>query len=316
MSAHVLCCACDLLRDALLHRCRLMPLAICFLVLARSGSNGDTAGATPVLQPRDFHLTLLSLPKCGRTWTICMLAQMLNSTLPLDESDGLVKSKGLAYSHGERIITRGHPFATPPSGVFTSKQAAANLQARFCGHHSHRVLVVTRDPRDVLISTFYERRFRDKEHHYSGDNISSFIHTDIGSWNTILAWLSTLHSAIRSLPSSCRRHFLVVSYEDLNACAACSLERILRFLQHLDTTVHAPAELDFISTAVARCNFTSLKQFNSSNIKWGAAIQGIPESNKVRAGVVGGYAHELHEEDVLFLESTLRQHKDAIWVDH
>lgn len=276
--------------------------------------NGDTAGGTQVLPPRDYHLTLLSLPKCGRTWTVCMLAQMLDSTLPLDKSDTLVKSVGLVYTHGEKIISRLHPFAVASNGVFSSEQAAANLRARFCGHHSQRVIVITRDPRDALISTYYERRFRDKEHTYSG-NISSFIHTEIGSWRTIVAWLGALHSAIHSLPHSCRRQFLVVSYEELTACAACSLERILRFIQHLDASSHTHSDIDFISTAVARCSFTSLKQFNSSNLKWGMAVQGVPESNKVRAGVVGGFTDELQREDLLFINDTLRLNTDAIWVD-
>ena len=255
-------------------------------------------------------LTLLSFPKCGRTWTICMLAQVLNNTLPLDESDVLLKSKGLKYFHGEGMITDGHPFASTPNGVLNPHEASTRLKHKFCYPYvrpAQPVVVITRDPRDVLVSTYYEQRFRDPLHKYSG-NLSSFIRGSVGSLSTILAWQSTLHGALLSLPSACRRSFLVVSYESLKACAACSLRRILCFLGHRPDN-------HIISTAVARCGFGSLKALNSTNPKWGVFGAGPPESNKVRAGIVGGYTRELQGEDLQFVEEALRLHGAAIWTE-
>ena len=55
---------------------------------------------------------LVSFPKSGRTWLICLLAQFLtNGTSRQSESDGKVKNHGIYYNHGEFMSNRGqHPY--------------------------------------------------------------------------------------------------------------------------------------------------------------------------------------------------------------
>merc|ERR1712232_1354442 len=74
--------------------------------LARASNRSED---TPAIK---MNALIVSFPKSGRTWLICLIAQFLaNGTCAQSASDGYLKTHGIWYNHGEFMFNRGqHPY--------------------------------------------------------------------------------------------------------------------------------------------------------------------------------------------------------------
>jgi hypothetical protein len=143
----------------------------------------------------------------------------------IDDLDAL--SKQFTFTHGDQVWHQ-HPYHARPDELPSVEQMAAEFRSR-------RLVILVRDPRDVIVSSFYERSRRGKEwsYAYSG-SMAAFLREERGGWLTLLEYMRRLHalqaSLSRSSPSSSSPAVLLLRYEDTAACAACALRRLLRFL--------------------------------------------------------------------------------------
>ncbi len=213
-------------------------------------------------------LTLLSLPKSGRTWLLCLIAAAFDPKLPQDRSDGFAKASGLRYSHD---------FGNSVSGT---------LDRLVCSHHHHQsghgggVILLERDPRDWIISEYFEHKYRAwmwRQKTLRGnltENLPQLV-ADATTYN------QAMHDAVRAL--SCTpdaTQLKVVRYESLVACTPCVLAWLL------------PTVAERAEAASARCDFNALRALNATG-KWGRALPNVDQSNKFRAGAVGGWRQQL-----------------------
>jgi hypothetical protein len=163
-----------------------------------------------------------------------------------------------------------------------------------------RVLLMVRDPRDTLVSAWYQARHRSKV--YEG-GLSDFMRdarhgiAKIAAFN--LMWLE----ARTRFPA-----FALVEYEEVQRDPAGAFRRVHLFLTGREASDQA------IAAAVEAGRFDRMRAMEESGegaALFGARLRpgeaGSPESFKTRRGIVGGWRDELAAEDAAFADELLAQ---------
>ena len=243
---------------------------------------------------RKTDIYLLSYPKCGRTWLRLMLGKAiaLHFSLP-DEEDILFLRTNRKVHPDVPIITVVHddsPMLKSPDELEVSKK-------RF---HNKKVILLVRDPRDVVVSSYFEikkrnRIFGQNPHeirsmNYEGE-LNDFIHSRSGSFDTILAYYQ-IWAKNRQIP----RGFLLIRYEDLKTNTSFELRRVLDFIGLRDIT-----DLG-VSQAVAFASFENMRKMElEKRFQTGILNPGDPadqNSFKTRSGKISGYYEYLSGAEI------------------
>ncbi|EGD73174.1 hypothetical protein PTSG_04887 [Salpingoeca rosetta] len=242
-------------------------------------------------------LFTISHPKSGRTWLRCLVSHAFaclnkyNDTLSLADIE-MYSGNVLDFSHGEPH----HPFSSTPWDL-----AYAFAEER--PHNREHGVLLVRDPRDVIVSSYYERRYREHVRWIPPwTSLSQYITWHKGSLRTLLMFLN-LWSAVVEKPG-----WTVLRYEDMRRCPHQTLRHIVNERLCLGVSEEC------IQAAVRWCDFGSLqKRAEEAGTSGGAKIfspasKGNPNSRKVRKGKVGGYRDDLSEADIEYMEQTIQKH--------
>jgi hypothetical protein len=230
----------------------------------------------------------VSYPKCGRTWLRVLLGKAISLRHGLD--DQLVfDSKGLSRKSGVPM-----PFFTHDSASNAEGRHYERLDPDKSKYHSKEVLFLHRDPRDVVVSCYFQATHR--RNLYSG-TISAFLRDPHYGIRKILTFYDQWDRA-QGVPAG----FRLVRYADLHERPQATLAAALRFLgEDLDD--------DVIASAIKFASFDSMKQMEAGGYFKSRKLQpsnsSDPESFKARKGVVGGYREYLDEEDCKFVEEQI-----------
>jgi hypothetical protein len=172
----------------------------------------------------------------------------------------------------------------------------------------HRVLLLVRDPRDVIVSRYFQNKYRirDGKHidgkpitAYDGD-LSSYVREPGGNLERLLTFYN-VWAENRAVPQD----FLVVRYEDLHTEPEVQLGRSLQFagLEGIPTTV--------LDEAVEFTAFDKMHQLEASGKlaanKLKPGNPDNPESYKTRQGKVGSYTQYLSEEDIEYIHKAMQR---------
>ncbi len=167
------------------------------------------------------------------------------------------------------------------------------------------MVLLIRDPRDVIVSSYYERKYRGATwgYEYKGEGISTFLREERGSFLTLLAFLKSLAGLRSKMNLS---NVLVLYYEDLIACPSMHLETLAHFLHaNADDCLDAPV----LQEASKRCSFSQMqREAESSGLPSLAPAGPSVSSRKVRSGRVGSYRTELSPQDVRYLRRLMSEH--------
>ncbi|GGI05987.1 sulfotransferase domain-containing protein [Egicoccus halophilus] len=238
---------------------------------------------------RSVDTYLVSYPKSGRTWLRLMLGELLRVDHGVDTDDptdlyGITAPRSdlptLAVRH------EGRPHRSRREEIRSDKR-------RF---RSKDVILLVRDPRDVVVSSYFQASRRDAR--FTG-TLEEFIAAPVGGFDTILRFYGTW-AAARSVP----RRFLLVRYEDLHRDTRGELARVVDFLG----LRASPEGLDH---AVAAGDFDRMRELESSGaiaakrMRPGDASDA--ESYKMRRGEVGGAADYLDAEQFAQLTERVRR---------
>jgi hypothetical protein len=233
----------------------------------------------------------VSYPKSGRTWLRAMIGQVLCRRTGLPDTQ-VLNTRLLTAAAGLRMTTWHHGGGSLKNPC-ASHDALAFDAARFAGKH---VLFVMRDPRDTLISAYFQSLKRELA--FEGD-ISSYLRS---SERGILKWIAfhNMWHANRDRLAS----FHLVRYEALHEHPAATLRDALEAIGVQQVT---EAEL---ADAIEFARFENLKRLETSGALRSSALRpkdpADPNSFKVRQGRVGGYRDTLSASDLQFIEDTLR----------
>jgi len=241
---------------------------------------------------------LISYPKCGRTWLTLLLARALaaHSGLREREVDYLATDMlggEVAGMPRLRISHDDNPHWKTPRGLERSKRR----------YRDKKVVLLVRDPRDVVVSMYFERTRRERA--YSG-TLSEFLRARRGSLDTILGYYNVWARAAAEPRGLC-----LVRYEDLQTDTAGELERVLRFAG-LASVVPA-----FLEDAVRFGSFESMRELESSDALGSGRLRARDpsdvESYKTRRGKVGGYVDYLTLPEIAWMEQRIRAELDPLF---
>ena len=233
-------------------------------------------------------MLVLSVGKSGRTW----LRVLVNKSLSLHY--------GLPFSLND-LNQSNHSI---PSLLYDHElwmhSASASWWRRIPGSYivpgsilaGKKVVVLCRDPRDVVVSLYFQMTKRSKKKIDCG--ISDFIRHDKFGIANIIDVLNSWYRRLRN-HKSC----LWVRYEDMKADPSNELLRILSFLG-LESV-----NRDFVRQAVAFADFKNMKRMEAKGEFGTPALRPAdpsdPDSFKVRRGIVGGYVDYLSDSDLSYV---------------
>lgn len=230
---------------------------------------------------------VISFPKSGRTWLRamvgCYLARLadrpLSDALKLEELCDQAACKRIVFSHGGANFVDWLPPASP-------------LVATPSLWSGRPVILLVRDPRDVLVSAYHHAKFRTGE--FDG-SLSEFIREPRTGIEKVLTaynrWYENRHLATS---------FDIISYESLHSTPKNGAALILRRagIPEVDETILAEcigfSTFDNLQKSEER-NFFNDKSLTSA---WGADQR----ARKVRQGKIGGFKDFLSDEDLDFIQ--------------
>lgn len=257
----------------------------------------------------DYDVYLISFPKAGRTWLTLQIGRVLEQQFKL-KNVNLLKLRKMSEQYPDlmpliRISHDDQPQWHRPDELKPTKE-------QFRGK---RVIFMVRDPRDLVISNYFQKKkrikpvgrtwlfFRKTRNKLRGEpfkgELTDFITSDVGGFDTILRYFN-IWAENRNIPDG----FLMVRYEDVHADPAGQLRRALDFLGIKDVSD------DVVREAIEYASFDNMRKMEQTNAlgtyKLRPADAKDQDSFKVRKGKVGGYADYLTPEQIESLNAKMR----------
>ena len=246
---------------------------------------------------------VVSFQKSGLTWLRVMLAKIISLKYNIKKLDldiiRMAKGKipKIAIFHS----LAGLPLYHWEGFKFTSIYSKSERVKIRPSLKNKKILFLVRDPRDVVVSLFFELT---KRHHlYKGD-ISSFIREKY-TLKKIIRYMNMWHKEMVSKPNT----FLLIRYEDMKKNCNKELKKISLFLK-LNVSPAIVNEAVKFGTIENMRKIEELDLFHDNRLR--AKNPKDKESYKVRKGKAGGYTDYLSKEDVNYINERidLNLHKD------
>lgn len=260
-------------------------------------------GAKEARKLRRADAVVVSFPKSGRTWLRALLSFYYAGSRGL-QTDELL---GFDNYHARdpsipRILFTHDNYPVDVLG----EAALEDLYA------ARPVVLLVRDPRDVVVSAFHQTRWRTdplkktlmgKDAPHLAD-LSGFLRDP--QWGLLrhLAFLERWRRRMERI-----ERLLLVRYEDLRADTVRELDRVLHFLGE-------QPQPEAVVRAVDEASFERMRQkeranaFASGSRRFGAPVD-HPDAFKVREGRIGGWRQQFSAEDVDWIERMLTERLPA-----
>lgn len=238
----------------------------------------------------DPSLYIISYPKCGRTWLRIMLQKyaelsghtprFFNDSALVEISDGWV----VKFEHDV-----GNWVPAPPKleDVVFNKEK----------YKGKKLLFLIRDPRDVLVSSWYHLKYRENIYH---KDLKDFIYEDLVGIKKVIRFFNEFYEN-REVPAD----FKVMSYEKFHSDTFGQLSEMLTFAGF-------PVDEERAQKAVDASKFSNMSKMESSGVlkePWmKPGDKNKANSKKIRKGKVGGFRQELEQQDIDFLNRQIKEH--------
>jgi len=246
----------------------------------------------------------ISHPKSGRTWLRAMVGRVLCVRTGLPESELLNTRRLTAAAGGLPVLKWHHGGASLKSPC--PRHDELRFDQRFAGKS---IIFVIRDPRDTLVSSYFQAVKRSESITGSVGEIGEFIRS---SERGILKWIAfhnLWHDNLARLAS-----FHLVRYEAMHAEPLTTLRGVLEAMGLRDVSDEE------LTDAIEFARFDNLRRLEASGRLRDAALKpkdaADPNSFKVRKGQVGGYRETLSEDDLAFIEDTLNRYPCPLYAEN
>jgi hypothetical protein len=173
--------------------------------------------------------------------------------------------------------------------------------------HNKKVIFLARDPRDVIVSSYFEMKNRGRlfgENPYEQrqavfeGSLPEFIGRRAGGFDTLLAYYN-IWAHNRDVP----RGFLLIRYEDMKADPRSELRRSLDFLELQSVSD------DVVDEAVRYASFENMRKMEKDGRYQSGILRPADEANqetyKTRKGKIKGYVDYLSAGEVQELDLKL-----------
>ncbi|MDA3916249.1 MAG: sulfotransferase domain-containing protein [Deltaproteobacteria bacterium] len=233
------------------------------------------------------HIYIVSYPKCGRTW-LRMMLQKYSDNIGLSRkiySDktilGLPDGRTIKFEHDQ-----GSWVPAPPM--------IKNLKFNVSKYSGKKVVFLVRDPRDILVSSWYHLKFRENIYR---KNLSAFIRDELVGIHKVVSYMN-MWCESKDIPD----HFFLLRYEDLHANTELTFQGLLLFL-------NIPVNKKNISHAIKECSFANMKKMETDGAyrePWmKPGTKKLEHSMKIRKGKIGGFKDELSKADIEHVNSII-----------
>ena len=239
------------------------------------------------------RVAIVSFPKSGRTWLRLLIGRALCEHHRLPESQ-ILDTFALTRAAGILPTVFSHDGTSNTEGRHLRRLGRDKRAFR-----DKRVQLLCRDPRDTVISCFFEATRRKN---VFGGTLSEFLRDPHYGIEKIVRFYE-LWNAARSVPEK----LLVVSYEDLHADPAKVLRETLAFLGAIDL----PDRI--VSEAIEYGRFDNMRRMEQAGgLGEGSRLRPADAADassfKTRKGRVGGFAETLSEADLAFANRVITEH--------
>jgi hypothetical protein len=246
----------------------------------------------PSPQVEDF---VVSYPKSGRTWLRALLsaAEAASRSEPVLEVMHEWLQTEAPRLRGRRVLFT-HALAARAEPSF-----ATRLFLRYIGER-RRVFLV-RDPRDVVVSRYFQVTRRSRDSSRAPADLASFVRDPDFGLESVLRFAEDCDESLREDPGPA----LLVSYEELHRAAGETLRVVFEFLSD------AALDENVVADAVSFASFGNLRRLEADGVfdgRYERLVPGDrddPESFKVRRGEMGGYRRYLAPDDVAWIEERI-----------
>jgi hypothetical protein len=239
---------------------------------------------------RDADAIVLSLGKSGRTWLRVMLhrALALEYGIPFDPirlEPGASGAPRIAYTHELATHLRE---ATRTNQLLGKSILPRRLTDR------KRMIVLARDPRDVVISSYFHKTERSRK---TDCSLEEFLHHPRWGIEGLVHILNRWRVRFAAHPQC---HWL--SYEGLHHDPQGELLRLF-------ASIGTPVSPAVVAAAVDEARFDRMKaaeaagEFSDMRLRPGDPAR--PDSFKVRRGQVGGYRGDLGPESIAYVDAAV-----------
>ena len=211
----------------------------------------------------DYYI--LSYPKSGRTWLFKILS-LYSFKL---NNDNFIKNRKLV-NFDNKYIKFIHDCSDPnPYPVKALKFKNKNLINK-------KKIILLRDPREIIISFWYQMKFREKTY---DKNISEFIDDEYFGIEKLISFYNSINLTLLN-------NFKIVTYNHL---VSNTFEEITKIVNFFNLEINE----NLIKNCIKDCSFENLqkeemKMLNSPDKR----------SMKFRSGVSGNFKYELNNEDI------------------
>ena len=236
-------------------------------------------------------VVLISFPKSGRTWLRSMFGRAIQQYHGADP-------KMIMRTSSLRRLDPRIPLIRSTHDDFAHEKTPDKIESKKRQYASKRVIFLARDPRDVIVSLYYQKKFRRRREITYHGTLKDFLRESTGGIESIVTFYN-VWAENRHLP----RDFLLIKYEDIVDDPERELRRMLCFLD-IDWLPDA-----VIAEAVRFGSFDNLKKIEADNLLGHGALSTRDRNNdeayKVRKGKVGGYVDYLSVEQIAHLNHVI-----------
>jgi hypothetical protein len=215
---------------------------------------------------------LISYPKCGRTWLRMLIGRAIFNHYGLEFQNPLEYVKQTAMKSFLPRISITHdddPHLKSVDELIESKVMYKDV----------KVILLVRDPRDVIVSLYFQKSKRD--FNYFG-GLNDFLNEPVGSTDTIIKFYQ-IWATNQKVP----KDFLLLRYEDIYDDTFTELKKVLDFIGMREIGGSA------IDEAIEFSSFNNMHQMEKKNKLNTRSLSTKnshdPEAFKTRSGQVGGF---------------------------
>ncbi len=239
----------------------------------------------------------ISFPKCGITWLRLMLCQIFikHYNLPEDKPTVLLNELTSNYPILPKIIqTHGDSALVDEKGNRSNAERLFQYGGRL-SYRRNKVLLLVRDPRDVIVSHYYQVTQRTDKPLEVG-SLSQFVRHPLYGFQRIIRFYQ-----IWSWNRWIMKDFLIVRYEDLMNHGSATLAKILDFIKVTDV------DKELINKVYCLSQSENMRKLEKQNQVEGMRVFGSDTNFlKVRKAKIGSYKDELSDEDIQYCNDLMK----------
>jgi len=250
----------------------------------------------------DYYL--ISFPKCGRTWLRLMMGKYFQKHYKIDEAPkaDILEVTPLSNYNSQipmiRITHDDNPHLKSPDKIENNKSK----------YKTKKVIFLTRDPRDVVVSLYHQ--FLKREKRMEKMPLSDFIKREKGSLKSIIKFYNIWYYS-----NEAPKNFLEVKYENLHKeiykeNRYDELKKVLKFIgfDEIDNEL-----LKYVAEFAAFDNMREMEEkeeFDSEAKRLSPIDKNDEQSYKTRKGKVGGFKEECSEKDIKYMDKYIENNLD------